>query len=143
LKDVKEISRPKLSPTGSLLCPVTLHELDDWVTRSYFIWSCGCLVSQAALDLQKDSTFCPSCNSKYTKDDLVELSSEKTKKRKAGEISRPEAVKSRWDKEREKMTGDALAKYKDDESFQKIFKSGQPVRKDAFGREFSNRGFGV
>jgi hypothetical protein len=73
----------------------------------------------------------------------VELSSEKTKKRKAGEISRPEAVKSRWDKEREKMTGDALAKYKDDESFQKIFKSGPPVRKDAFGREFSNRGFGV
>jgi len=141
LKDVKEIAQPLLSSSGGLLCPVTLHQLDDGVTRSAFLWSCGCLVSRAALDLAKDQ--CPHCTLPYSSAEVVETCQShappEPRKRKA----ETDGLELRRDQERERRSGEELGKYKDDEAFKKIFNSGKPAARDAFGREFSNRGVGI
>lgn len=144
LKDAKELTNPKWSTNGSLLCPITHHELDDGVTRSVFLWSCGCLISKTAFDLEKQSMRCPNCNKPYQPDQIIEMSQQHTevsqqpmKKRKL------ESLDERRERDRQQRTSNELSKYKDDTSYQKLFNTDKPSRTDAFGREFSNKGVGI
>ena len=143
LKDVKELNKPKRSANGNLLCPVTHDELDDGVTRCVFLWSCGCLVSQTASDLDKDSKRCPNCNESYQPDQVIEMLQPSTGAINVTKKRKLESLEERREKERKQKTADELSKYKDDESYRKLFNTNKVSRTDAFGREFSNKGVGI
>ncbi|KAF8819879.1 hypothetical protein IE077_003865 [Cardiosporidium cionae] len=83
LRDIQELVDVKInSKTGFIVCPISLLDLEGGM-KGYCIWSCGCVISQRALenipeeDRETQNTFssrrCLVCGKSYTASDLIPL----------------------------------------------------------------------